>query len=80
MPPATSVSKQIIVYLISFFLAPLGLWYAWKYLKQDDRKSKIIGAVVIALTIVSIAFAIWTAVGLFNSISQHFDSLPDLGF
>jgi hypothetical protein len=79
MPPATSVSKQIIVYLISLFLAPLGLWYAWKYLKQDDRKSKIIGAVVIALTILSLAVTIWTAVGLFNSTSRYFDSLPDLG-
>jgi hypothetical protein len=80
MPPATSVPRQIIVYLISFFLAPFGLWYAYKYLKQDDRKSKTIGTVVIALTIVSITISIWAAVGLFNSASQYFDSLPDLGF
>jgi hypothetical protein len=80
LPPATSVSKQIIVYLVSFFLAPFGLFYAWKYLKQDNRKSKIIGAVAIALTIVSITVTIWTAVGLFNSVSRYFDSLPDLGF
>jgi hypothetical protein len=80
IPPATSVSKQIIVYLISFFLAPFGLWYAYKYLKQVDRKSKIIGAVAIALTVASITVTIWTAVGLFNSVSQYFDSLPNLGF
>jgi hypothetical protein len=75
MPPATSVSKQIIVYLISFFLAPFGLWYAWKYLKQDDRTSKIIGAVAIALTIVAVALAIWTTAGLFNLASEYLNSL-----
>jgi hypothetical protein len=80
MPHSTSVSKQIIVYLISFFLAPFGLWYAWKYLRQDDHTSKIIGAVVIALTIMSMAVTIWTAVRLFNSVNQYFDSLPNLGY
>jgi hypothetical protein len=80
MPPATSVARQIIVYLISFFLAPLGLWYAWKYLKQDDQTSKIIGAVSIALTIVAVALAIWTTAGLFNLVSQYLNSLRSLGY
>jgi hypothetical protein len=79
-PPATSVSRQIIVYLVSFFLAPFGLWYAWKYLKQNDRKSKIIGAVAIALTIVAVAIAIWTTVGVYNLVSQYINSSYDLGF
>jgi hypothetical protein len=78
-PPATSVSRQIIVYLISFFLAPFGLWYAWKYLKQDDRKSKMIGAASIALTIAAVAIAIWTTAELFSSIGQYLNSLRSLG-
>ena len=78
-PPATSVSKQVIVYLVSFFLAPLGLWYAWKYLKQDDNKSRKIGVAAIALTIISVAITIWTVVGLFNSVSPLVRSLSGLG-
>jgi hypothetical protein len=78
--PATSVSRQIMVYLISFFLAPFGLWYAWKYLKQKDQTSKIIGAAAIALTIVAVALAIWMTAGLFNSVSQYLNSLRSLGF
>jgi hypothetical protein len=70
IPPTTSVSRQIIVYLVSFFLAPFGLWYAWKYLKQDDRTSKIIGAVAIALTIVAVVLTIWTTAGLFPGQRQ----------
>jgi predicted RNA-binding Zn-ribbon protein involved in translation (DUF1610 family) len=77
--PATTVSRQIIVYLISFFLAPFGLWYAWKYLKQDDGISKTIGIVAIALTIVAVAVAIWTTAGLFNTVSQYLNSLRGLG-
>jgi TRAP-type C4-dicarboxylate transport system permease small subunit len=71
MLPSTSVSRQIIVYLISFFLAPLGLWYAWKYLKQDDQTSKTIGAVAIILTLVAVALTIWTTAGLFASLSPY---------
>jgi hypothetical protein len=79
MPPATSVFRQIIVYLISFFLAPFGLWYAWKYLKQDDRTSKIIGTVAIALTIAAIVLAIWMTAGLFKMANQYLNSLRSLG-
>jgi hypothetical protein len=80
MAPSTSVSKQIIVYLVSFFLAPFGLWHAWKYLKQEDRKSKIIGAVAIALTLVAVAVAIWTTAGLINSVGVYLNSFRDFGF
>jgi TRAP-type C4-dicarboxylate transport system permease small subunit len=73
--PSTSVSKQILIYLISFFLAPFGLWYAWKYLKQDNKKSKAIGYVAIALTVISIAITIGTMAALFNSLRQLFNLL-----
>jgi hypothetical protein len=68
--PSTSFSKQIIIYLVSFFLAPFGLFYAWKYLKQKDRKSKIIGITAIVLTVISAAIAVWTVVGMLDWIRQ----------
>ena len=79
VPPATTVSRQIIVYLVSFIAAPFGLWYAWKYLRQDDNKSKKIGIVAIALTVISAAITIWTMAGLFNSLSPLLRSLSGLG-
>jgi len=78
MPPPTSVSRQIIVYLVSFFIAPFGLWYAWKYLKQNDKKSKIIGWIAIALTLAAVAVAIWTMAGLIGTINQLFNALNGL--
>ena len=78
-PPSTTVTKQIIVYLISFFLAPFGLYYAWKYLRQGDRTSKIIGIVAVSLTIVAVGLALWTTAELFNLVYQYWDSLRKLG-
>ncbi len=50
----TSILKQILVYFVSFFLAPFGLGYAFKYLKQSDKKSKIIGIISLILTFFAI--------------------------
>lgn len=61
-PGATDVWHQILIYLVSFFLAPFGLSYALKYLRQPDRKSKIIGLVSLILTIVAIVTVIWLSV------------------
>ena len=33
-PLSTTVARQILIYCVSFFLAPFGLGYAFKYLKQ----------------------------------------------
>jgi hypothetical protein len=78
IPPETTLSRQIIVYLVSFFVAPFGLWFAWKYLKQGDSRSRKIGIAAIALTIVSIAITVWTMAGLYNSVSQYMKLLDGL--
>ncbi|HEX8931611.1 MAG TPA: zinc ribbon domain-containing protein, partial [Patescibacteria group bacterium] len=53
-PISVSLLKQIGVYLLSFFLPPFGLYPAIKYIRQSDPKTKIIGWVAIALTVISI--------------------------
>jgi len=53
-PESTSISRQLLVYFISFFLAPFGLAFAFKYLNQPDQKSKTIGIISIILTVISI--------------------------
>ncbi|MCL5017369.1 MAG: hypothetical protein M1155_01760 [Patescibacteria group bacterium] len=61
-PEDTSVPKQILIYFVSFFLAPFGLGFAFSYLRQSDKKAKIIGAVSLALTILAIVAVIVIAV------------------
>ncbi len=60
-PVNTSVLKQILVYFVSFFLAPFGLGYAFKYLKQSDKKSKMIGIISLILTFFGIIAVIFIA-------------------
>ena len=60
-PESTSIGRQIVVYLVSFFLAPLGLVFAWKYLKMPDKKSKYIGITIIVLTGLAIIAVFMTA-------------------
>jgi len=57
-PADTSVSKQALVYFVSLFIAPFGLGYAFKYLRESDKKAKIIGVVSLILTIVAMVAVI----------------------
>ena len=73
--PSVSLSRQAAVYFVSLFLPPFGLWYALKYLKQKDGKSKKIGVAALILTIISIIVTIWFAERLVNSINQTLNSV-----
>ncbi len=77
-PEETSVIRQIGVYLLSFFLPPLGLWPAYRYLRQKDGKSKTIGWIAVILTIVSLILAVWLLQGLSNYLNQSINSQLNL--
>jgi hypothetical protein len=70
-PQSTTVLRQILVYLLSFSLPPLGLWPAVKYLRQKDEKSRMIGFVALALTIISIGITIWFSMAIMNVLNQQ---------
>ena len=74
-PPLVSLSRQVVVYFVSLFLPPFGLWYVWKYLKQKDGKFKKIGIVALILTIISIIITIWFTGKLVDSINQELNSV-----
>ena len=69
-PVSTGIGKQILVYLISFFLPPFGLPWAFRYLKQNDEKSRIIGYTVITITILSLIINIWLITAFINQTNK----------
>ena len=73
-PLSTGIVKQISVYLFSVFLPPFGLWPGIKYLRQEGDKSKIIGIIVILLTIISTGVSIWLTIGFINVFNQQLNS------
>ncbi|MEK7481977.1 MAG: zinc ribbon domain-containing protein [Patescibacteria group bacterium] len=76
-PISTSASKQALIYFISFFLAPFGIGYVFKYLKQSDHKARKIGIVALILTILAVALMIWTTK---EFMSSYYNSLNTLTF
>ncbi|MEI6479486.1 MAG: zinc-ribbon domain-containing protein [bacterium] len=74
-PTDVSITKQILIYFVSLFLAPFGLGYAYTYLKQPDIKSKIIGAISLGLTILSLVFGYLAVKSFFE---QSYSSLLDI--
>ena len=73
-PLSTGLVKQILVYSLSFFLPPLGLWPAIKYLRQPDKKSKYIGWVAIILTAISTVITVYVSIGFMNSFYSQLNS------
>ena len=73
-PLATSAGKQTIVYLVSVLLPPFGLPWAFRYLKQGDEKSKIIGYIVIGLTVLSLLVNVWLCIGFINGITKDMNT------
>ena len=73
-PLSTSAARQIFIYIISFIFAPLGLVYAFKYLKQSNPKARRIGIIVIILTILAIALMIWVTKAFTNWQYQLIDT------
>ena len=74
-PPSTSLSRQLVIYFISFFLPPFGLGYAFRYLKRKERKVKLVGFVVVILTIVSLIMTMIALKALLDSYSIILNNL-----
>ena len=73
-PVAVGVGTQIGVYFLSFFLPPLGLWPAIKYLRQEDTVSKRIGIIAIVLTVISVIITLWSFSAFLNLMSGQLNS------
>lgn len=58
-PLVISIPKQFLIYLVSFFLSPLGLGWALKYIKHPDRKVRIVGAISLFLTFLALGLMLF---------------------
>ena len=75
---STSATAQIILYLKSIILPPLGIWWALPYLRGNNQKSKTIGIFAIVLTIISLAIAFKLTVDLMNTVNQQVNEAVNL--
>ena len=64
----------MLIYLASLLLPPIGLWWGFKYIKQDDPKIRNVGIAAIVLTVIASIITIWITVSLINSFSASINS------
>ncbi|OGZ18223.1 MAG: hypothetical protein A2V72_02680 [Candidatus Nealsonbacteria bacterium RBG_13_37_56] len=80
-PPSTSLTRQIVIYLESFFLPPYGIVIGIRYLRQGDSKSKTVGIISIVLTILSLLVLIKLTFDLIDIVnSQVNNQLQNMEF
>src|SRR4030042_1168633 len=68
-PLSTQLSAEIMYYVGSLLLPPLGFWWGIKYLKQTDAASKRIGILCMVVTSISFILTSIVAVDYINKIS-----------
>jgi len=74
-PAEITVVTQIGLYALAIFLPPMGLWPGIKYLTKKDPKAKKIGAIVLALTLLSTILTIWE---IFNLLGNYLEMINGL--
>lgn len=70
-PLSATVWRQIGIYLLSFFLPPLGFWPGFKYLRQNEQKLKNIGIIAILLTVISLVVTALITVNIINQVNEQ---------
>ena len=71
-----SIGRQIVLYFLSIFLPPAAFPFAIRYIKQPNKKTQIVGVIVLCLGIASIVFSVY-AYAIF--IQQFYSMYTQLG-
>lgn len=70
-------SQKIKIYLASFFLAPLGLYWFFKYRKNPDKEIRKVGSIALWITIVTLVISTITFSLYINAISGYISMYKD---
>lgn len=70
-PLSTSLTSQIVLYLKTLLLPPFGLIWGYRYLRQSDTASKIVGLVTIIITAVETVWLVEATVAAVNTVQQQ---------
>ena len=59
-------------------MPPLGLWWGYRYLRQSDTSSKLVGLVVVLMTVVEIVWVTQITIGAINTANQQINQQMNL--
>lgn len=63
-----------MLYLGSIFLPPMGIIWGLRYLRQSDRRSKIVGMVSIAITLSVLWIGLKATMDTINAVNSVMNS------
>lgn len=69
--PPTDISKLMTLFIKSALLPPMGIIWGLRYLRQNDKKSKISGLAAIVITLLVLVMAIRFTINISNTISAR---------
>ncbi len=70
-PPSISIFDQALLYAKCIFLPPMGFIWGCKYLKQSDQRTRIVGLVAYAITVIVFIWATAYTMNVFNTVSKQ---------
>lgn len=70
-PASLSVVTQLGLYAKSILIPPFGVLWAIKYLKQNNKKAKLVGMVAIILTLTSFVISVVWLRGLVSRFNDQ---------
>lgn len=71
LPPSTTFWGIVWLLVKTILLPPLGFIWGYRYLKQTDTKSKIVGVAVILMTLVELIYGIVSTVEIVDTANKQ---------
>jgi hypothetical protein len=77
-PLSTSTGTLVLLAIKTLLLPPFGILWGIRYLRQSDDRSKLVGWVVIIVTILETIWMTFYTINLINSISTQINQQTQL--
>jgi hypothetical protein len=70
-----------MLYIGSVILMPFGVIWGYKYLREQNPKAKIIGGVIIAISIVAMIYVTLYSINFINTVQEELHrQLQNVGY
>jgi hypothetical protein len=79
IPPSIRVESQLLLYIGSFLLPPMGIFWGWKYIAAKDTITRVVGLVAICITLISLFVSVKLTMNFINSIGSQMSQYQNLG-
>lgn len=73
-PLSTTIIQQLIIYVSSVFLPPIGIIWGIRYIKEKNLTAKIIGIISIILTVIVLVVSVYIVINVINTVNSQINT------